>query len=69
MAAPDVSPQIPARLWVTYECGLIHARRHVDGPEPLGKSTLRTSRHIIKGSDNNTPYLGFNEYYAMHRPD
>jgi serine/threonine-protein kinase HipA len=36
-----------------------------DGPEPLGKSTLRTSRHIIKGSDNNTPYLGFNEYYAM----
>jgi serine/threonine-protein kinase HipA len=36
-----------------------------DGPEPLGKSTLRTSRHIIKGSDSNTPYLGFNEYYAM----
>lgn len=35
------------------------------GPEPLGKSTLRTSRHIIKGSDSNTPYLGFNEYYAM----
>lgn len=23
------------------------------GPEPLGKSTLRTSRHIIKRSDNN----------------
>lgn len=35
------------------------------GPEPLGKSTLRTSRHIIKGSDSNTPYLAFNEYYAM----
>lgn len=31
----------------------------------LGKSTIRTSRHIIKGSDENTPYLGFNEYYAM----
>lgn len=27
-----------------------------DGPEPLGKPTLRTSRHIIKGSDSNTPY-------------
>ena len=36
-----------------------------DGPESFGKSTLRASRHIIKGSDNNTPYLGFNEYYAM----
>lgn len=33
--------------------------------QPLGKSTLRTHRHIIKGSDDNTPYLGFNEFYAM----
>ena len=32
---------------------------------PLGKPTLRTSRHIIKGSDENTPYLGFNEHYSM----
>jgi len=32
---------------------------------PLGKSTLRTSRHIIKGSDDNTPFLGFNEFYTM----
>jgi serine/threonine-protein kinase HipA len=32
---------------------------------PPGKSTLRTSRHIIKGSDNSTPYLGFNEFYTM----
>lgn len=31
----------------------------------LGKSTIRTSRHIIKGSDEKTPYLGFNEFYAM----
>lgn len=31
----------------------------------LGKSTLRTSRHIIKGSDANTPFLGFNEFYSM----
>lgn len=31
----------------------------------LGKSTLRTSRHIIKGSDESTPYLGFNEFYTM----
>lgn len=33
--------------------------------EPLGKPTLRTSRHIIKGSDDATPYLGFNEFYSM----
>ena len=31
----------------------------------LGKSTLRTSRHIVKGSDESTPYLGFNEFYTM----
>ncbi len=30
-----------------------------------GKSTVRTSRHIIKGSDDSTPFLGFNEHYAM----
>jgi serine/threonine-protein kinase HipA len=33
--------------------------------EPMGKSTLRTSRYIVKGSDDNTPYLGFNEFYSM----
>ena len=32
---------------------------------PIGKPTLRTSRHIVKGSDENTPYLGFNEFYSM----
>lgn len=32
---------------------------------PLGKPTLRTSFHIIKGSDETTPYLGFNEYFTM----
>jgi len=32
---------------------------------PLGKPTLRTSRHIIKGSDDSTPYLGFNEFHSM----
>ena len=31
----------------------------------LGKSTIRTSRFIVKGSDENTPFLGFNEFYAM----
>jgi serine/threonine-protein kinase HipA len=31
----------------------------------FGKSTIRTSRHIIKGSDEKTPYLGFNEFYSM----
>lgn len=36
-----------------------------EGVSALGKSTLRTSRHIIKGSDDNTPYLGFNEFYSM----
>lgn len=34
-------------------------------PGSLGKPTLRTSRHIIKGSDDSTPYLGFNEFYSM----
>jgi hypothetical protein len=32
---------------------------------PLGKPTLRTGFHIIKGSDDTTPYLGFNEFYTM----
>ena len=32
---------------------------------PLGNPTLRTSQHIIKGSDNSTPYLGFNEFYSL----
>ena len=32
---------------------------------PVGKQTLRTSRHIIKGSDEQTPYLGFNEHFTM----
>lgn len=36
-----------------------------DPDHPLGKSTIRTSRHIIKGSDEQTPYLGFNEHYSM----
>ena len=34
-------------------------------PLQLGKPTLRTSRHIVKGSDDNTPFLGFNEFYSM----
>jgi serine/threonine-protein kinase HipA len=33
--------------------------------EPTGKSTLCTSRYIVKGSDDNTPYLGFNEFHSM----
>ena len=32
---------------------------------PLGKPTIRTSRYIVKGSDENTPFLGFNEFYSM----
>jgi serine/threonine-protein kinase HipA len=36
------------------------------GPgELLGKSSFRTSRHIVKGSDEATPYLAFNEHYSM----
>ncbi|CAG4892744.1 type II toxin-antitoxin system HipA family toxin [Paraburkholderia gardini] len=34
-------------------------------PLPLGKSTIKTSRYIVKGSDENTPFLGFNEFYSM----
>jgi serine/threonine-protein kinase HipA len=38
----------------------------LSGPaNSLGKPTLRTSRHIIKGSDDSTPYLGFNEFYSL----
>ena len=37
----------------------------VDLAEPLGKPTLRTSRYIVKGSDDTTPFLGFNEFYSM----
>lgn len=29
------------------------------------KATLRTTQHIIKGSDEKTPYLGFNEYFTL----
>jgi serine/threonine-protein kinase HipA len=32
---------------------------------PIGKPTIRTGFHIIKGSDDTTPYLGFNEFYTM----
>jgi len=42
------------------------APEEVDEPaHAVGKPTLRTSRHIIKGSDDSTPYLGFNEFYSM----
>ncbi len=34
-------------------------------PMLLGKPTIRTSRHIVKGSDDSTPFLGFNEFYSM----
>jgi serine/threonine-protein kinase HipA len=40
-------------------------RQAEEGAVPLGKSTLRTSRYIVKGSDENIPYLGFNEFYSM----
>jgi len=36
-----------------------------DESMPLGKPTLRTAHHIVKGSDENTPFLGFNEFYSM----
>jgi serine/threonine-protein kinase HipA len=41
------------------------------GPGPtddvaaLGKSTLRTGRFIVKGSDDKMPFLGFNEFYSL----
>lgn len=33
--------------------------------ELIGKATFRTSRYIVKGSDGQTPYLGFNEFHSM----
>jgi serine/threonine-protein kinase HipA len=42
------------------------APEDVDEPaHAVGKPAPRTSRHIIKGSDDSTPYLGFNEFYTM----
>lgn len=32
---------------------------------PLGKPTLRTARYIVKGSDETTPFLGFNEFHSL----
>lgn len=44
----------------------IAPEKDVDVPvHAVGKPTMRTSRHIIKGSDDSTPYLGFNEFYTM----
>ena len=31
----------------------------------LGKTSMRTGRYIVKGSDDKTPYLGFDEFYSM----
>lgn len=36
-----------------------------EATSPVGKPTLRTRRHIVKGSDDSTPYLGFNEFHTM----
>ncbi|ADP20138.1 MULTISPECIES: type II toxin-antitoxin system HipA family toxin [Achromobacter] len=33
--------------------------------EDAGKATLRTARHIIKGSDKATEFLGFNEHFTL----
>ncbi len=30
-----------------------------------GRATLRTGRYIVKGSDEKTPFLGFNEFHSM----
>lgn len=32
---------------------------------PMGKPTFRSGRYIIKGSDESTPFLGFNEYFSL----
>jgi serine/threonine-protein kinase HipA len=37
----------------------------VESTATFGKSTFRTSRYIVKGSDEQTPFLGFNEFYSM----
>lgn len=38
--------------------------RNQGAPE-TEKATLRTPQHIIKGSDERTPYLGFNEFFTL----
>lgn len=32
---------------------------------PQAKASFSTGRHIIKGSDERTPFLGFNEFYSL----
>lgn len=39
--------------------------RPKDSALTYGKPTLRTSHHIIKGSDEGAPFLGFNEFFTM----
>lgn len=39
--------------------------RHSQTALDTEKATLRTARHIIKGSDERTPYLGFNEFFTL----
>lgn len=36
-----------------------------EGSATTGRTTLRTGRHIVKGSDEKTPFLGFNEFHSM----
>jgi serine/threonine-protein kinase HipA len=61
-AVSGAAPKFIAPSWIRN--GGAQYTLPLDGALP-GKATLRTSRYIVKGSDDETPYLGFNEFYSM----
>jgi serine/threonine-protein kinase HipA len=63
-ARAAISGAVPKFL-APQEPGSIDAATGSAAVAPLGKTSMRTSRHIVKGSDEQTPYLGFNEFYSM----
>jgi serine/threonine-protein kinase HipA len=80
MAPLEIEQLLKAENTTEHFAGLVrrYARAAVSGVVPkfiahdveptdiaLGKPTIRTGFHIIKGSDDTTPYLGFNEFYTM----
>ena len=44
---------------------LLTTETSVEGFASLVRDYARTGRYIIKGSDDKTPYLGFNEFYSL----
>jgi len=54
-----------ARAAISGAVPKILAPQEAEGAIATGKTTLRSAMHIVKGSDETTPFLGFNEFYSM----